>query len=312
MIIDCHAHVYAFPKIRQSPTGTPFMSAEQQIAVMDAKGVDKAVILPLNNPEGPPERQSIGEVLWVCERYPDRFIPFCNVDPRLPRRPDLIRTADFDMLLEQYRDLGCKGLGEVTARLPFDDPSLWKLFKACEKIGFPVTFHTISPDADNYGIVDEIGLPRFEKTLQRFPHLAFFGHSPGFWSEISGDVTPETKNKGGDKGPVRPGGRLQELFRRYPRLYGDLSAGSGFHALTRDPAHAYEFIDEFQDRLLLGLDYCSPRNDMRHIEWLTAARDAGHISADALEKIFWRNLNNVLKLGLAPGVDGTDVEVGKG
>ena len=48
MIIDVHAHVFAFPKIKQ-PGSTTFMSAEDQIAVMNAKGVDKAVILPLSH-----------------------------------------------------------------------------------------------------------------------------------------------------------------------------------------------------------------------------------------------------------------------
>ena len=45
-------------------------------------GVDKAVILPLNNAETPAEHQSAGEVLGICDRYPGRFIPFCNIDPR--------------------------------------------------------------------------------------------------------------------------------------------------------------------------------------------------------------------------------------
>ena len=50
MIIDCHAHVFAFPKIKL-PGSTTLMSAEDQIAVMNAKGVDKVIILPLNNAE---------------------------------------------------------------------------------------------------------------------------------------------------------------------------------------------------------------------------------------------------------------------
>jgi predicted TIM-barrel fold metal-dependent hydrolase len=297
MIIDAHAHVFAFPKLKLRRDGTTFMSMQEQVAMMDAKGVDKAVILPLSNAESPVENQSIGEVLHICEQYPGRFIPFCNVDPRLPRRPDLMKVEDFDFLLEQYRDLGCKGVGEVTARVYFDDPSLLLLFEACQKVAFAVTFHTITADVNNYGLLDDIGLPRFEKALRRFPRLKFFGHSPGFWSEISGGLTPEEKN-GYPKTPVRPGGRLPELMRAYPNLYGDLSAGSGFNALTRDCAHAYEFIDEFQDRLLLGLDYCSVKNDMQHIEWLTAARDEGHIGAEAYEKVMWRNANAALALGL--------------
>ena len=39
MIIDCHAHAFAFPKLKHSPDSTPFMSAEQQIALMCAEAV---------------------------------------------------------------------------------------------------------------------------------------------------------------------------------------------------------------------------------------------------------------------------------
>ena len=296
MIIDVHAHVFAFPKIKL-PGSTTFMSAEDQIAVMNAKGVDKAIILPVNNSETPAEHQSLGEVLYICEKYPGRFIPFCNVDPRLPRRPDLIKLEDFTFLLEQYREYGCKGLGEFTARMYWDNPSVLLLLEACEKVGFPVTFHTITAEVNSYGLIDEIGLPRLEKVLGKFPNLKLFGHSPGFWSEISGEVTPAEKNDY-PKTPVKPDGRLKDLMRRYAGLYGDLSAGSGLNALTRDPVHAYEFIDEFQDRLMLGLDYCSVRNNMQHIEWLSSARDAGHINPEAYEKIMWQNINKAINLGL--------------
>jgi len=160
-----------------------------------------------------------------------------------------------------------------------------------------VTFHTITSNANSYGLIDEIGMPRFEKALQRFPELKFFGHSPSFWSEISGELTLKEKN-GYPKEPVKPGGRLKELMRRYPNVYGDLSAGSGLNALARDPEHAYEFIDEFRDRLLFGRDYTSVKNKMRHIEWLTEARDEGRISEEAYQKIMWKNVSRALDLEL--------------
>ena len=297
MIIDIHAHVFAFPKRTYGTKKTTFMSMEQQIAMMDAKGVDKAVILPLANPETPAELQSWGEVLYICEKYPGRFIPFCNIDPRLPRRPDLIKVDDFLEILNQCKALGFKGIGEVTARIPWDDPVLGLLFAACEQVGFPVIFHTITADVNSYGLIDEIGLPRFESVLKRFPKLPFLGHSPGFWSEISGSITLEEKN-GNSQGPVKPGGKLPELFRRYPNLNGDLSAGSGLNSLMRDPEHAFRFIEEFQDRLFLGLDYCSEYNDMRHIEWFKEQLDTGKITRQAHEKIMWRNANRLLALGL--------------
>ena len=297
MIIDVHAHVYADPRIRPHAGGTTFMSARDQIAVMDRLGVDKAVILPLNDAECPAEPQSIGEILSICEQYPGRFIPFCNVDPRLPRHPDHIKVEEFEYLLGQYKDLGCRGIGEVTARIRWDSHPMLCMLEAAEKLGLIITFHTLTEDVNSYGVIDEIGLPGLEKVMKRFPRLVFFGHSQGFWSEMSGDVGPETKN-GYPPGPVAPGGAVPRLMRECPGLHGDLSAGSGLNALQRDPEHAYGFIEEFQDRLLLGLDFCSVTNDMQHIAWLTAIRDEGRISETAYEKVMWRNANRLLGLGI--------------
>ena len=299
MIIDCHAHVFMDPKILPySHSKTTFMSVDDQIAVMDAKGVDKAVILPINNAESLVEHQSAWEILAICEKHPGRFIPFCNLDPRhtdWDGKKNL--EGKFDFLLEQYKELGFKGLGEFVPNLPWEDPRMLNLLGACERIGFPVTFHTVTPGFPSYGIYDELGLPGLEAVLKKFTKLKFFGHSAAFWSEISGDLTQELKD-GYPRTSVVEGGAIPRLMRQYPNLYGDLSAGSGLFALQRDPEHAWKFIAEFQDRLMVGLDYCSPASDMQHIEWLTQARDDGNISEDTYQKIMWKNLNEVLGLNL--------------
>jgi len=295
MIIDVHSHVYARPVL--SRPGRPdltFLSVEQQLRRMDEKGVDMAVVLPLNSAEAPAERQSPGEVLSLCEAHPDRLIPFLDLDPR---RPDWRDQGHFAWALELYKAGGFKGIGEMTTRLPFDHPKMMAFFGACEQVGFSVTFHTSPPEAMTYGIIDELGFPRFEKVLQAFPRLRFFGHSAAFWSEISGDLTAAAK-EGYPQGPVAPGGTLVRLFRAYPNLCGDLSAGSGFNALTRDPAFTYQFVDEFQDRLMVGLDHTDVTLDFQHIEWLTQQRDEGHISTPVLEKVLWRNANRLIGLGL--------------
>jgi len=298
MIIDAHAHALENPRIRHSPRTTQFMSAAEQIALMDRLGIDKAVLLPLGNPEVLPEYQGIDEILRICERYRGRFIPFCNVDPRLKGshfyRADL---SHFEFILNQYKDLGCKGLGEVAANLYWNDPALLALLGACQEVGFPVTFHTTIAGSNDYGLIDEVGLPLFEKVLQEFPDLVFLAHSQGFWAEISGDVKAEDK-LGYPQGPVKPGGAVPRLMRKYPRVYGDLSANSGLNALTREPNHAYEFIDEFQDRLVFGLDYCLAQHDWKHMQWLQGARDEKHITPEAYEKIMWKNIDRVLHLNV--------------
>lgn len=295
MIIDSHAHVFMSPRLTLPPENKTFMSAEDQIAVMDRKGIDRAVILPLNNAEAPVENQSIGEVLEICDRYPGRFIPFCNVDPRLPHRPDLITVEHFSDLLSQYAALGCKGFGELIARLYFDDPVMLKLFEACDRMHFPVVFHTTTAEGDGYGVLDELGLPHLEAVLARFPTLVLIGHSPGFWNEISGGLKAEEK-LGYTTGPVKPGGRVVELMRRYPNLHADLSARSGLTAMERDPQHAYRFLEEFQDRILFGMDYTFPTVELHQLEWLRSALSEGHISQTVFDKIAGGNLARLLGL----------------
>ena len=265
---------------------------------MDAKGIDKAVILPLNSPESPVEKQSHGEVLAMCNQFPGRFIAFCNLDPRLARRPQDAQVEDYLSILEAYKADGARGLGELTARLPWDHPLMLLLLEAAEQVRLPVLFHTITPDINSYGVIDHMGLPLLEKVLRRFPELQFIGHSGAFWSEIGGRVTGLQKNSY-PTGPVQAGGRVPELMRSCPNLWCDISARSGLSALTRDPTHAASFIDEFQDRICLGLDQNQVDQDQFQLSWLEEQRAAGRIQPGVFEKLVWRNTDRLLGLGLA-------------
>jgi predicted TIM-barrel fold metal-dependent hydrolase len=88
------------------------------------------------------------------------------------------------------------------------------------------------------------------------------------------------------------------LFERYPNLYGDLSAGSGHNAVSRDPEFGYAFLESFQDRLLFGTDISSVKVQAPLRDFLVQAVEGGHISREAFEKVSWRNANRLLKLGL--------------
>jgi predicted TIM-barrel fold metal-dependent hydrolase len=58
------------------------------------------------------------------------------------------------------------------------------------------------------------------------------------------------------KGPVTPGGLTDRYLVDYPNLFGDLSAGSGLNALTRDEEFTRGFLERHQSKLLYGSD-CS-------------------------------------------------------
>ena len=56
------------------------------------------------------------------------------------------------------------------------------------------------------------------------------------------------------KGPVTPGGLTDRYLSDYPNMFGDLSAGSGLNALTRDEDFTRDFLKRHQNKLLYGSD----------------------------------------------------------
>ncbi len=291
MFIDIHGHTMLWSGAERERGGT-FASPEELMAMLKPQGVRKLVILPLVSPESRERLITVEEVLAVVEKYPDFFVPFMNLDPRqLSNSPE----ANLSHLMKYYVERGCKGIGEVTANLPFNDPMMENMLKHAEACNLPLVFHISPQQGVNYGIVDHKGLPLLEGALQKFPDLLFLGHSQPFWAEISGDL-PEEERNGYPHGKVTEGGAVVRLMRQYPNLCGDLSAGSGYNAISRDPEFGYRFLTEFQDRLFFGLDVCSPSGKRPLIEFLNDAVDNGDITRETYEKIGWKNAEALLSL----------------
>lgn len=294
MFIDAHLHTVLWKGLPRNAAGNNFASPEELIAMLDRTGVDRGILLPSISPECSFQRVSCEEILEVVARYPDRFYAFCNVDPRAgSNAPD----ADLSHHLRYYRSRGCLGVGEVTANLDIGDPLVQNLFRHCERNGMPLLFHLAPHRYHCYGLIDAIGLPGLEAALQAFPKLTFIGHSQPFWAEISADVTLENRNTY-PTGPVVPGGVVPRLMATYPNLYCGWDAGSGYNALTRDPAFGWAFMERFGDRILFGTDICDPTNVHRHAEYLRRSLADGKLSPETFEKISWRNANRLFNLGL--------------
>lgn len=286
MFIDVHTHLGRIAR------HDPMVTAEDLIATMDKYRIDKAVLLPLDStPEGNMFTFTNEQALDVYAKYPDRIIPFCKLDPRQGNNSP---TTDFSWILEEYKELGCKGVGEITANIYIDDPRAKNFFKACGVAGMPVLFHLAEKFEGVYGLVDDIYLPRLENILKEFPDTILIGHAMSFWSEISADVNEKTR-AGYPKGPVEPG-RLWELLEKYDNLYGDISAGSGYNAITRDPDMGYEFLDKFQDKLLFGTDYCHVGQELPIVDFMRTSYEEGKISQSAYDKITHKNAQRILGL----------------
>ena len=289
MFFDIHAHAY---RAECPPTGqTPFATSDQVLARYDEIGIERGALLPLIGPEVYLP-QSNEDIIDMCERSGGRLIPFCNIDPRgMTNAPN----APFGDWLRHYRDRGCKGIGEVMPNLPFEDPRCQNLFKHVEEVGFPFIFDISSRIGGTYGFYDDAGLPQLERTLQRFPKLIILGHGPAYWAEMGQLETPPDRG-GYPTYPIKEEGAVPKLFRRYPNMYGDLSAGSGYNALARDPEYAVQFLNEFQDRLLFGTDICTADAELPLASFLLKLKEKGKIDETAFEKIARGNAVQLLEL----------------
>lgn len=234
-MIDFHTHLgdLDFPRSNRKP-----LSVEQLIDAMNRLGIDMSVLLPIDSPEAAGAYFTTFEALEAWRKYPERLIPFCCVDPRR----DSVAAQ-----IEAYVEMGCKGFGEHKVGLAIDDERCKKLYRICGEINLCVLMH-LDPGLN----IDEVGLPRLEKLLQEMPETNFIMHGPGWWAEISGD----NQQRGGyPKGEIQPGGAVDRLLQEYPNIYGELSAGSGYNALTRDLDYTPGFLERNWKKLLFGTDY---------------------------------------------------------
>ena len=290
--IDIHAHGFLedMYHYRTNVPGKPFCTPDDLVRLYDKYDVEKGCLLPLVSPESPLQTQSNEEIIRFCKTHPDRFVPFCNVDPR-----NLLNNmkSPFARVFRHYRDLGCKGIGEVTCSLRMLDDRVQAMFAAAEEVGFSVTCQLAPFEEENYGLADLPGLPGLEETLKRFPKLKFFGHSQAFWCEI-GEYRGQDVRFKFPKGPVKEG-RVAQLMRKYPNLYGDLSSGSGYNALSRDRKYAAKFLNEFQDRLMFAMDICAPEGYIAPLgDFLKGLVADGSISQTVFDKVARGNAIRIL------------------
>lgn len=231
-LIDCHLHINHFNR-----------SVEDTIRHMDATGTDQAFVLPLETGEGgvtlPTET-----VLHAWKEYPDRIIPFCQSDVR---QPDVMAR------IHAYHLLGCRGVGEQKEHLPLNDKRIEGLIALCNELNWPITIHFQDGSGGyNQGLAEHL-----ETYLKRYPKVRIIGHAQTWWANISADVPPAEKTLY-PKGPVKPGGLLDRLLGEYPNLYADMSAGSGYNALTRDESFTAGFLERHPRQLLFGSDCPCP------------------------------------------------------
>jgi predicted TIM-barrel fold metal-dependent hydrolase len=161
--------------------------------------------------------------------------------------PDL---ADATREIERNVKRGAKLIGEQKFGVECDSPEMQKIYALAGELNVPVLMHW-QFQMYNYGF------ERFHKMLEKFHRVKFLGHAQTWWAHIDRNHLDQTVMY--PKGPVMRGGLTDRYLTDYPNMYGDLSAGSGLNALTRDEEFARDFVTRHRDKLIFGSD-CSCRD----------------------------------------------------
>lgn len=174
-------------------------------------------------------RENFNDILEIIKTYPDRFIPFCTINP-----------MDTDALeyLKDCIKLGGKGLKLYNGHsyyydifnMPLNSASMMPIYAFAEENSLPVLYHV---NIANYG-------NELENVLKKYPDLVV--SVPHFM------VSSTNLDKVG------------RLFDLYPNLYTDVSFGSpqffaaGFRRISDNADKYIDFMNKYQDRILFGTD----------------------------------------------------------
>ncbi|MEO9004224.1 MAG: amidohydrolase family protein [Ginsengibacter sp.] len=239
-IIDIHQHIYYNAR-----------TDEEMLAHQRAMGITTTFLLPSGRPVSalsaykdlPDGFQSkFGRVGGNAESY--LFAKQHKKDFRfgVSAVPDLPNALPE---IEKYLKLGAVIIGELKYSVECDSPDMQKIYQLAENYNVPVLMHW-QYKMYNYGF------ERFDKMLQKYPKVNFIGHAQTWWANIDKKHTDQSVLY--PDGPVTAGGITDRYLSDYPNMYGDLSAGSGLNALTRDEDHARLFLERHQDKLVYGSD----------------------------------------------------------
>ncbi len=127
-IFDAHAHIGVDVDGRA-------MTAEGMRARMEAAGVEKTIVFPLNDPNARDDYSGPNDVVWSAyEDHPGLFVPFFRLNPHMNYE------AEFERCVQR----GFKGLKlhPVSQKFELDDKRVVRLLGMAAEADLPVLIHT--------------------------------------------------------------------------------------------------------------------------------------------------------------------------
>ena len=240
-IVDIHQHL--------NYTGRP---DEVLLAHQRAIGVTKTILLPSGRPvDRASTHKGVANGLQAETLGNEACYQFATAHSGAyafgaNEVPDLAGTT---REIERYLKRGAVLIGEQKFGVECDSPEMQRIYALAQAHDVPVLMHW-QFKMYNYGF------ERFHKMLEKYPKVNFLGHAQTWWGNIDKKHSDQTVMY--PKGPVTPGGLTDRYLSDYPNMFGDLSAGSGLNALTRDEDFTRDFLVRHQDKLVYGSD-CADR-----------------------------------------------------
>ena len=238
-IIDIHQH------LNYSGRADAVLLAHQR-----TMGVTTTVLLPAGRPVTRPstnngasnalEAEALGnEACWRFAREHAGSYRFAANEV-----PDL---EDTKAEIERYLRRGAVMIAEQKFGVACDAPEMQRIYQIAQDRRVPVLMHW---QFERFNL----GFERFHRMLEKFPRVNFIGHAQTWWANI--DKNHADQKVLYPKGRVTAGGLTDRYLEDYSNMFGDLSAGSGLNALTRDEDFTRGFLERHQSKLLFGSD-CS-------------------------------------------------------
>jgi len=239
-IIDIHQHL--------GYSGRP---DDVLLAHQRAMGVKTTILLPAGRPANTAStHEGVSNGLQAKCLGNEACYQFAKAHPREYRfaANEVPDVAGATPEIEKYLKLGAVMIAEQKFGVECDSPAMQKIYQLAQAYHVPVLMHW-QVKMYNYGF------ERFHQMLEKYPRVNFLGHAQTWWANVDKNYKDDPQNLY-PKGPITPGGLTDRYLSDYPNMYGDLSAGSGLNALTRDESFTPAFLQRHQDKLIFGSD-CS-------------------------------------------------------
>ena len=127
-VFDAHAHIGVDVDGRT-------MTADGMRDRMEAAGVTRSIVFPLNDPNARDDYSGPNDVIWAAhEEHPDHFVPFFRLNPH----------RDYEREFERCCGRGFKGLKlhPVSQNFELDDERVVRLLGMAAEVDLPVIIHT--------------------------------------------------------------------------------------------------------------------------------------------------------------------------